>query len=53
MFALRKISVSIFDRVINGGALREIRDFSERFTGEGVGLGNGNYCTLGAFFNRY
>lgn len=19
----------------------------------GVGLGNGNYCTLGAFFNRY
>ncbi|OSK87642.1 hypothetical protein ECXG_05264 [Escherichia coli TA447] len=26
MFAVRKISVSIFDRVINGGALREIRE---------------------------
>ncbi|EDC6416272.1 hypothetical protein GAW62_20770 [Salmonella enterica subsp. enterica] len=25
---------------------------SHNFIPDGVGLGNGNYCTLGAFFNR-
>ncbi|ECO4312763.1 hypothetical protein FYE33_17075 [Salmonella enterica] len=34
LFAVRKISVSIFDGVSNGGALCEICDFAGGFTGE-------------------
>ncbi|EAX9402803.1 hypothetical protein GZ353_003284 [Salmonella enterica] len=33
MFAVRKILVSIFDGVSNGGALREICDLAGGFTG--------------------
>lgn len=36
LFAVRKKSVSIFDCVSNGGALRKICDFSGGFTGENL-----------------
>ncbi|EAO3106852.1 hypothetical protein CXC20_004753 [Salmonella enterica subsp. enterica serovar Ealing] len=44
LFAVRKISVSIFDGVSNGGALREICGFAGGFTGEK--LRENEFCFL-------